>query len=113
MDRAVDDVIEALDGLVDALRRNAERIDTAKARASELRAQRDRGLTYRDIVRGDHQPLLVQLATANIAELSDAGARFRRAEARALYDEGMTMDEIAKVFGCTRQRISTLINQPA
>ena len=50
---------------------------------------------------------------ASFKKLSDAGARFRRAQARALHDEGMTMDEIAKVFGCTRQRISTLISQTA
>jgi transposase len=37
------------------------------------------------------------------------GNRVRRTEARALHGEGMTMDEIAKLFGVTRQRISALL----
>ena len=37
----------------------------------------------------------------------------RRAEARALYDEGLTMDEIATLFGVTRQRVSGLLRKEA
>jgi DNA-binding transcriptional regulator LsrR (DeoR family) len=35
----------------------------------------------------------------------------RRAEAQALYAEGMTMEQIADRFGVTRQRVSTLLRK--
>jgi DNA-binding transcriptional regulator LsrR (DeoR family) len=35
----------------------------------------------------------------------------RRAEARALYAEGLTMDQIAERFGVTRQRVSALLRK--
>ena len=31
--------------------------------------------------------------------------------ARALYDEGMTMEQIAAKFGVTRQRVSSLLRE--
>jgi len=41
--------------------------------------------------------------------LIDAGGQFRGAEANALYDEGANMDEIAALFGVSRQRVSALL----
>ena len=32
-------------------------------------------------------------------------------EARVLHGEGMTMDQIAKLFGVTRQRVSALLRE--
>ncbi|MDR0345980.1 MAG: hypothetical protein LBI49_23285 [Nocardiopsaceae bacterium] len=49
-----------------------------------------------------------------LRELTLHGQRFRRAEARALYAEGLTMAELATVFGVSRQRVSMLLReQPA
>ncbi len=39
-----------------------------------------------------------------------SGAAWRRAEARALHQEGISMDRIAQLFGVTRQRVSALLN---
>ena len=47
----------------------------------------------------------------NLVALVDAGSRLRRAEARALHVEGMTMEQIADLFGVTRQRVSALLKR--
>jgi len=41
------------------------------------------------------------------------GQLYRRAEAQALYAEGLTMAELASVFQVSRQRIATLLREPA
>ncbi len=43
--------------------------------------------------------------------LADAGSRWRRAEARALHREGLSMEKIAVLFGVTRQRVSALLSK--
>jgi hypothetical protein len=57
--------------------------------------------------------LIEQISTA-LRELTRSGHLFRRIEARALYSEGLTMAELATVFGVSRQRVSALLReQPA
>jgi len=108
---ADDPVLEALDGLVRALRANAARIDGAIARAEQIREQRATGMSYRDIESGVERPLIVELTRDNLAALVEAGSKLRRAEARALHAEGMTMEQIAELFGVTRQRVSALLRR--
>ncbi len=57
----------------------------------------------------EERPLVVELLTHTLSDLSDAGSNFRRIEARALYSEGLTMAQIAELFGVTRQRIAALL----
>jgi hypothetical protein len=104
-----DPVLEALEGLVRALRTNASRIEATIARAERIREQREAGMSYRDIESGVDRPLIVELTRDNLAALVEAGSRLRRAEARALHGEGMTMEQIAELFGVTRQRVSALL----
>jgi hypothetical protein len=52
--------------------------------------------------------LMEQISTALKAMVRD-GSRFRRMEARALYAEGLTMAQLATVFGVSRQRVSALL----
>jgi DNA-directed RNA polymerase specialized sigma24 family protein len=108
-DVADDPVLDALDGLVRALRENATRIDATIARAERIRDQRLEGLSYREIESGEARPLIVELTRDNLAALVEAGSRLRRAEARALHGEGMTMEQIAELFGVSRQRVSALL----
>jgi DNA-binding transcriptional regulator LsrR (DeoR family) len=61
----------------------------------------------------EQRPLLVQLLTQTTELLQTYGNRVRTTEARALYSEGMTMDEIAQLFGVSRQRVSTLLRNRA
>ncbi len=106
-----DDVLAALDNLEAVLRGNSERIRTAIRRADEIRRLRERGHRYSEIVPIEERPLIVELITRNLNELSEASSRFRRVEARALYSEGLTMAEIADLFGVTRQRVAALLGR--
>lgn len=82
-----------------------------KRRIAEIRRQRSAGRSYREIVEGTKGDLSVQLITETTQALAEYGARVRRTEAVALYNEGMTMEEIAKKFGVTRQRVSALLRE--
>lgn len=104
-----DPVIEALDNLVDALVKNVEASELAMQRAHTIKELRARGLPYREIADEIGDPVVVQLVTANLDRLRVYGGQLRQAQAAALYEEGLTMDQIATLFGVTRQRISALL----
>lgn len=106
-----DEVLQALDELVAALRANAEVGRQIVKRGDVIRAARRRGNDYRSIVSVEHRPLIVEMLRESQKRLTDAGSRFRRAEARALRAEGLTLDQIAAVFGVTRQRVITLLRE--
>ena len=97
-----------LDGILDV---NLEHIAQIKRRIAEIQRGRSDGLSYTEIVEAARSPLLVQLITESTQTLDGFGARVRRAEALALHEEGMTMEEIAERFGVTRQRVSALLKE--
>ena len=99
----------ALGNLEQALDANARRMAQIKRRIAEIRRQRSAGRSYREIVEATKGDLSVRLITEATQALDEVGARVRRTEALALYGEGMTMEEIAKKFGVTRQRVSALL----
>lgn len=106
-----DAFIEALDDLERALGRGEKMMDDMKVRIVEIRHAHEDGRPLRDIVPEEKGPLIVQLLTESTNLLHSYGNRVRRTEARALHREGMTMDEIAKLFGVTRQRVSALLRE--
>ena len=107
-------MLAALDDLGDALARNVEIGNQVLGRIDRIRAQRESGQSWSDMVATGERPLIVELLSANIERLSSSGSRLRRAQARALYDEGMTMEQIASYYGVTRQRVSALLkDRPA
>ncbi len=73
------------------------------------RALRHLGFSYAEIVPLAEQPLTVELVGQTITDLHDASGRLRRAEARVLHSQGVTMERIATLFGVTRQRVSSLL----
>jgi ribosomal protein L16 Arg81 hydroxylase len=99
----------ALDALDEALEENIARAEQMKRRIAELRdaLAADRSLV--DFVPKEQTPLIVQLLTESADALHEYGSRVRRTEARVLHREGMTMDQIAVLFGVTRQRVSALL----
>ena len=107
--RQNDDVLLALDGLLAVLRESTRRNQVATRRAATIRRLRTRGRSYREILGRDERALILQVTRENLDGLLQASSRLRRAEARALYAEGMTMEEIAALFGVTRQRVSVLL----
>jgi hypothetical protein len=108
---ADDAFLKALTALEATLADNQERTRLIKKRITQLRRLRDKGASYAEIVATRNGPLLVQLLTESSRALDTSGASVRRAEARALYAEGLTMDQIAEGFGVTRQRVSTLLRK--
>lgn len=87
-------------------------LDRVLARATLLQAERRRGRTYSELVLEAERPLVVEMLTNVLDQLAAAGSAFRRAEARALRDDGLTQDRIASLFGVTRQRVSALLKEP-
>jgi hypothetical protein len=108
---AEDAFLDALTALEDVLADNGRRANLIKKRIAQVRRLRSRGAPYAEIVSGDGGPLVVQLLTESSAALDTSGANVRRAEAHALYDEGLTMKQIAERFGVTRQRVSMLLRK--
>jgi DNA-directed RNA polymerase specialized sigma24 family protein len=108
---AEDAFLEALTALEDALADNQRRATLIQRRIAQFRRLRSRGASYAEIVASKDGPLIVQLVTESSTALDTSGANVRRAEARALYAEGLTMEQIAERFGVTRQRVSTLLRK--
>jgi len=102
---AVDACLESLNDTLGLIRSMAEQ---TMQQASRTRERRREGSSYVDAVAAEDQPV-VELVSRMIDVLVVVGSRLRRAEARALHEEGATMEEIAQLFGVTRQRVSALL----
>jgi DNA-directed RNA polymerase specialized sigma24 family protein len=104
-----DDVDDALDELRLALNRNIDRMQRALERSDEVAKLRAEGQSWREVVSAEERPLILELISQNLDDLYQAGGRLRRTQARALRAEGMSMEQIARLFGVTRQRVSALL----
>jgi len=104
-----DEPLAALDELIAALEINVGRIEQIIERAKMVRHLRGEGLSWTEIVERQERPLIVEMLTQNLSSLSSAGSRLRRHEAKALHDEGVSMERIGQLFGVTRQRVSELL----
>jgi DNA-directed RNA polymerase sigma subunit (sigma70/sigma32) len=110
-----DDVGQFLIALRDldrALDENITRAQRMKERIVELEQAHAAGRPFREVVPEEKTPVIVQLLTESTLALQACGARVRRTEARMLHREGLTMDQIAGLFGVTRQRVSALLRDP-
>lgn len=101
----------ALGDLIEVVRRNREDGLVVLERAEALLQARRGGRPWRELVPEEPGPRIVELLAAELERLAAGSSRFRRAQARALHDEGLTMEEIASLFGVTRQRISALLKE--
>ncbi|HKN93822.1 MAG TPA: helix-turn-helix domain-containing protein [Thermoleophilaceae bacterium] len=108
---AEDAFLRALTALEEVIADNDKRAKLIKKRMARIRRARSQGVAYSDTVTNEDGPLIVQLLTEASKALDTCGANVRRAEAQALYEEGMTMEQIADHFGVTRQRVSVLLRK--
>lgn len=106
-----DKVLSALDSLIADLEKNVEVSEVAIESARATKALRRQGLTYSDILGKAERPQVVELITQNMERLQTSGAALRQAQAAVLHEEGLTMEQIADLFGVTRQRISSLLQR--
>ena len=105
-----DPVVVALEAVKEAVRRNMEVGRIVLERADRILTDHEAGKAWSEIVKDEDRPLIVELLTSNLNRLMSAGGQLRRAKAKALHDDGMTMEQIASFFGVTRQRVSALLN---
>jgi DNA-directed RNA polymerase sigma subunit (sigma70/sigma32) len=101
--------LAALRQLDTALDENIDRAYRMKQRIADLEKACLTGRAIKEIVPEEKTPPLVQLLTESADVLHEHGSRVRRTEARALHREGLTMDQIARLFGVSRQRVSALL----
>lgn len=101
--------LDALRSLDRALGENVDRAHRMRERIVELQQACASQRPIREIIHEEASPLIVELLTQSTETLHEYGSQVRRAEARVLHSEGMPMEQIARLFGVTRQRISTLL----
>jgi hypothetical protein len=104
-------LLQSLEELEEALDVNMKRAEQMKQRIAHIRGALAEGKSLREVVPHEKTPLLVELLTQSAENLSAYGSRVRRLEARALHQEGLTMEQIAKLFRVTRQRVSALLRE--
>ena len=109
MTGAEEQTVVALRDLVIVLNEIAETIDQILERAESFLEKRTLGESWIEIVTELPRPSVVELLTTSVEDLHISGGRFRRAHAKALRAEGLTIRQIAECFGVTHQRVSALI----
>jgi hypothetical protein len=103
-----DHVLTAMGELVGALRRFSSQTDEILAALDRAAGQRDSGATYNQIAK--EGGMFVGFSSGALRDLLDAVSEFRRAQASALYAEGLTMVELGRLLGVTRQRVAVLLD---
>jgi hypothetical protein len=106
-----DGATEALEDLIAELTVCIDGLGQALQRAQQLRQQRRSGQSWLDIVSTETRPLIVERVTHTLESLNTKGGRWRREQACALLEEGVSINRIAALFGVSRQRISTLVRK--
>lgn len=101
----------ALKGIDEATRENVQRSIAIQERVEWMQQRLAEGVSPSELIREEPRPPMVEMITMNIEALQSLGFQLRLAEARALRTDGVTMEEIAQLFGVTRQRISALLKQ--
>ena len=104
-----DEVLAAIDAVVETLTRNQARTDATLKRAADMRAQRLGGHSYTDILEHSDHPQLVEMLTLTVLELHEVGHRLWTVQAWALRQEGLSTQRIAQLYGVSRQRIMALL----
>jgi hypothetical protein len=106
-----DPVVDSLNDFAATIEQSATEQRALAKRARRLGRARSRGRTWSDVVSSDGSPALPAESTWLTARLAAANTRVRRALARALRSEGMGIEQIARKFGVTHQRISRILAQ--
>lgn len=104
-------LLTALVEIDQSLVENIERSKEIRRRVTKLHKAIESGKGVTELIENEPEPRSVELLTTNLGILEQAGADFRINLARALRDEGMTIQAVAELFGVTRQRISALLRQ--
>ena len=104
-----DPVLVALHDLAEAADRITAIAALIRQCVPRIRTGREVGTSYREILAAAPRPLIGAVLTDAVTRFEAAGTRYRQIHGRALQQEGMTLQEIAGMWGLTRQRISELL----
>jgi hypothetical protein len=107
-----DEMFTALTEVLALLEKVARWLPQVAARTDELKSGRARGESLASLLTGATEPLVVDVLSDLLQGVFAVGSRLRRAEARALYAEGLSMEDVGLLLGVSRQRISAIINSP-
>ena len=99
-----------IDELIGAFERAAEFAPRMRARYQEAMTIENRGENWAEVMGPHHTPQLIEATNDLIDDLMRLGAELRRVLARGLYAEGLSMEEIASMYGVSRQRVSAIIS---
>ncbi len=108
--KRLDNALTQIDEHVGA---NIARSLEIQRRVQELQQQMRNGSTVAGVLREEDSPRSIELITINMKTLEMVGSELRASLAITLREEGLTLAEIADLFGVTRQRISALLRQKA
>ena len=108
---ARDPVLDALGQLLTSLHEGVGQLEVATRLATGMRDRRLDGDEYWEIEAAIDGPSVPDLITTNLLVLQAKGRRLRRAGARAMREEGLTLEEIAQLFGVSHQRVSALLRE--
>jgi hypothetical protein len=104
-----DAAVTALTDLIATIEQTVAELNDAIDRAHHVTDLRTSGLPWLDIVHGEERPLVIERVSRALTDLGAAGNNVRREQARALLREGLSVTEISRLFGVTRQRVSALL----
>lgn len=107
-----DPVLAALEHVDQRIESNVRDERTLQRRIRRLRAARREGQPWRTVLDEEPEPGALHLLGLVLARLSESSGVLRRALARALRSEGETVPGIARRFGVTHQRVSSLLRPP-
>lgn len=99
----------ALIALVQSLRDAAVALHEAAERAERLLGRQRAVASWGEVMRAEPKPLVVEEVMSTLEALTLATGRWRRANAQALHGEDWTMEQIAELYGVSRQRVSALL----
>src|SRR5947209_13820256 len=102
-----DPVLDAMGRAIEALRRFSGHTNELVEAFDRAAARRQAGASYRELA--DDEAMLVDFTSGPLKDLLDALSDFRRRQIRALYDDGMSMAELGRALGVTRQRVAVLL----
>ncbi|ABS03330.1 helix-turn-helix domain-containing protein [Kineococcus radiotolerans] len=105
-----DPTLASLTALVTQVEESVRLLTLVGDRAGAVVRRRLAGDSYSEIVESKERPFIVEVITTAMSGLGEAGGQYRRAQARALRAEGVSVPDIARLFGVTRQRVSALLD---
>jgi len=102
----------ALAALAAAIRETVDDLQRLGDRAVALREQLG-AMPLTEAMEAEERPLIITKLVEITDRLHEVGGVVRRTEAQQLRAEGRTHEQIAELFGVTRQRVSQLLDSPA